>query len=445
MMLAGLMSRMSSRAGLGRLAMTAAESAVEEARAVLARRANTPGDTVFAALRALVRAPALDTRPIPIKLDLAALPATRRILESPGMKSFALADQSVALDLHPWRRLSDGLEEDFEGTARVSARVRCQFDRTIVRDLTDTVGFRVTRLALPPPLGLFAVVVNHPQAMIEGVSTFPRQGEIGGVDVNQLVAGLALSQLPDLAKYHDGIMRKLGPLARRLDFFRRLQEIHARVRQDGTGGRSVDHLAQTYANASRVSLPPFADAALDTVVVCPGAPTDLAPVHLQARLVAVVKDLRQNMTRFEASQKTIDTLLRQRDQSTTALRAHEDHTRLFIEHLQRIGHPARQALRLAARRPVRSLRGRRAHAFLREETRELHLQSHLLAGDRPHRPGRAGRRGLVDRPGRRQATVPWSGALRGVDEDGQHQERGSGDRHHGSTGDQDHPVDARVG
>jgi hypothetical protein len=233
-----------TRSGLGRMCALVVESAVEEARVLMAVKVNTSGDALFEQIRR--EGPGLEAgktvgKKVIFKPE--QLPRLAKLMATETGKNVEIVE--VSCEVQAGRPLAAGYPYDVDGVLVYKARARASIDRSIVRDLEETQGYKVGQVALPAPMGKYPLIIRDPYRMLFGA----RQGDAIQTDIdplNDYRKRITDDLLPKLKAKHADTLKEIDELIAKdipslapdwvkkmQDFAKKIRPLYAKVTNDG--------------------------------------------------------------------------------------------------------------------------------------------------------------------------------------------------------------------
>lgn len=327
-----------TRSGLGRMSALVVESAVEEARVLMAVRVNSPSDPLFEKIRRT--GPTLEPgKPVDkVTFKPADLPRLARILAGETGKNVEVLE--VSCEVQAGRPLAAGYPYDTDGVLVYRARARATIDRSIVRELEETQGFKLTQLALPAPLTKFPLVIRDPYRMLFGRRSADPPG---GADLNELRKRIVDEHIPQLKTRYQDFMRRLDdaiaqdlpPFApdeakRMKQFAQRVRPAYAKVSSDN----NRDHIALAEAAGRDVREFPAAPNELALyMLIAQVDPIDLEKVNVQWRYAQKQPTLKGVIDEIDRLGAQTQAMLDAKDTSEPAYQANVRFSEKMIEEL----------------------------------------------------------------------------------------------------------------
>ena len=318
-----------TRASLGRMCGLVAESAIDEARLIMAVRVDTRDDELFDLLR--TQGP-LGTRGSTIKaleLRLSDLPRLGKLLATETGKHVEMLEP-LKVEVQYAAPLTLVNQVEIEGTIVYKVKTRSLLDKSIVREVEETQGFKMGQIALPAPLPRSPLYIRDPYKFAFGRRAADA-GNPAGTDVNNLRAVLVDQHFPKLKSKYADVMREFSRSELNdVAFIKRIKPLYQRIAADN----GKDHLAVV--DKLGASLHKYDAATNENVaffLAAGPAAVDLDSLNLQYKLGQRLPALKAAIDEIDRLGPQVQHMYDSNDQSETAYQANVHYTDLMIEEL----------------------------------------------------------------------------------------------------------------
>jgi hypothetical protein len=300
-----------TRSSVGRLCAQYAESAMAEARLVIARQVNTPDHLLFTKVRQAGLGSAAAHAIDEVRLELRDLPHTQAMLATEQGKSYELVN-GVTCALAYARPLVPLYPAEFEGTVAYRARVRWRSERSIVREIEESQGFKVGHAVLPSPLSRYPLVIRNPERVLMGKQ--PGDPSVPpGVDVNDLVRIITTQYIPQVKTQYDRMMSRFSE-GRSVDFIRRVQPLYEKLANDS----GTNHFGEVDRIKGMITPFPPIPAGDPYTLVGVTQPANLTNLNIQLQLAARSQPLAAALARIEQVAPLVERGFNDNDRSEAA-------------------------------------------------------------------------------------------------------------------------------
>ena len=320
-----------TRSGLGRMCALVAESAIEEARILVATRVNKRADPLFDKVR-------VDGPPITqvgktfatVPLTANDLPRLKQLLATETGKNVELIE--ISAEFQSSRPLTLVYNAEIEGVVVYHVRTRAKIDHSIIREIEETQGFKLGQVALPAPLNRSPLYVRDPFHMLFGHRAVDGSS-MGGVNANTIHGEIGRHFRTLRDKYQE-VMRKFDDSnAKKSGFLQRVKPLYAKISADN----GKDHMAQVEKAVNDVKDFPapnneqagyFLMARPDTV--------ELERLNLQYKLALQLPPMSKTIDDINQLAPQIQAMYDHDDESDGAYQANQHYTELMIQELDQM-------------------------------------------------------------------------------------------------------------
>lgn len=321
-----------TRASLGRMCGLVAESAIDEARLLMALKVDTREDALFDQLRAQGAITAPGGKIASLDVKLADMPRLARLLATDTGKHVEVLEP-LTVEFQANGPLTLVNPAEIEGTVVYKVKTRSKLDRSIVREVEETQGFKIGQIAPPAPLPTSPLIVRDPFKFVFGRrNADPAQP--AGTDINNLRALIVDQHFPRMkAKYADVMREFAGSAANRVDFIKRVKPLYQRIAADN----GKDHIAVVdRLGASIRKYDPAANEIAPYFLMAATPAVQLELLNLQYRVGLKMPELQKTIDDIDRLGPQVQRMYDANDQSETAYQANVAFTDLLIKELNQL-------------------------------------------------------------------------------------------------------------